>query len=288
MTSAVAEPGLSGVTRVAAVIGHPVAHSLSPIIHNAAFAQADLDWTYVAFDVAPGHGADAVAAMRTLGLAGLSVTMPHKHAVADAVDRCSDAAARLGAVNTVAWDGTDLVGHSTDGEGLIDALRSSLGFDADGARVVVVGAGGAARAAVLALSDAGAAHIGVCNRTAVKAESAAALAGSVGSVATPDDLSSADLIVQATSVGMLGGGAPDETPFDPALLGPGQVVVDMVYHPEHTPLLRLAASAGSTVVGGVAMLVHQAARQFELWTSVPAPVEAMTAAATHALAARRG
>ena len=185
---------------VAAVIGSPVAHSLSPVIHRAAFAAADRDWSYVAFEVEPGRGADAVRAMRTLGLVGLSVTMPHKEDVAGAVDRLDPVAAALGVVNTVSWDGNHLVGSSTDGDGFVASLDEH-GVDAAGARVVVLGAGGAARSVIDALGRRGVADIAVINRSPDRAARAAEIAA-VARVGHADDLGGADRGVNATSVGL--------------------------------------------------------------------------------------
>jgi shikimate dehydrogenase len=268
--------------QVAAVIGHPVGHSLSPTMHNAAFAAAGLDWTYVAFDVAPGAADAALAAMRTLGIAGLSVTMPHKEAVAAAVDALDPAAAALRSVNTVARDGDGrLVGHSTDGDGFVDWLAACT-VDVAGTDVAVVGAGGAARSVVDALARAGAARIAVVNRTPAHAVEAAALAA-VAEVGTADDIGAADLVVNATSVGM----GTDELPFDANRLRPGQVVADLVYHPLDTALLRAARAVGCTVVDGLGMLVHQAVRQQLLWTGRRPDPAVMRAAAEAELARRR-
>src|SRR5690348_16930868 len=154
-------PWPGGATRLAGVIGHPIRHSLSPVLHNAAFSALDIDWAYVAFEVAAGGGPAAVDAVRSLGLEGLSVTMPHKAAAAAAVDELSPMAAALGVINTVVRRGTKLVGDSTDGEGFVDALRADIGFDPLGKRCVILGAGGAARALVLALAQAGATDVAV-------------------------------------------------------------------------------------------------------------------------------
>jgi shikimate dehydrogenase len=268
------------VGRLAAVIGHPVTHSLSPVIHRAAFDASGLDWTYVAFDVAPGSAEEAVAAMRVLGIGGLSVTMPHKDAVAAAVDRLDDAARALGAVNTVSWDGDELVGSSTDGEGFVASLADA-GVGVAGARVAVLGAGGAARALIDALGRARADSIIVINRTASKADHAALLArqASPGGV---DDISSADIVVNATSVGMgiaPGSAGTDDLPCDPALFGDRHVVVDLVYHPLETGLLAAARRCGARTVDGLGMLVHQAALQQRIWTAILPDTHAMRAAA---------
>jgi shikimate dehydrogenase len=320
-------------TRVAAVIGDPVHHSLSPVLHNAAFQAMGLDWVYVAFPVPAGSGAAAVAAMRTFGIGGLSVTMPHKADVAGAVDRLTPVAARLGVVNTVIVSGSGLLGDSTDGPGLIDALSEDEGWYADGRRCVVLGTGGAARAVCLALAGAGAAAVVVVGRRPDAAVACAAMAGSVGSIGAIAEVDSADLVVNATSVGMgasrvspVGAAAPllrlvdsgtaaavdrgsasgpharvdpdshwgsrpslgtadggsevGDLPFDvdPKRFGAGQLVVDLIYAPPLTPLLRAARSRGAGTVNGIGMLVHQAGRQIQAWTGAAPPLDAMSAA----------
>jgi shikimate dehydrogenase len=270
----------SGSTRLAAVIGAPVRHSFSPLVHNAAFVAAGLDWVYVALDVAEGRVPAALAGMRALGIDGLSVTTPHKAAAAAACDRLSDDAAVLGAVNCVVRDGDVLVGHNTDGPGFVAALAAD-GLDVSGLPCVVLGAGGAARAVALSLARAGAAEVAVANRTPGRAEQAVALLGGVGRVVDPGEVASAiaaaGLVVNATSVGM-GEPGSDALPVDPSPLHAGQVVVDIVYRPLETPFLREARTRGATGLNGIPMLVHQAAVAFELWTGVSAPVAVMTAA----------
>lgn len=279
---------ITGATKVAAVIGWPVAHSLSPALHNAAFASAGLDWIYVALPVEPGATASAIEAISTLGLSGVSVTMPHKTAMADLLPEVSDAAAVLRSVNTIVR-GSDgvLRGHSTDGAGFLASLMDVTGTSPSGRRVVVIGAGGAGRAVVHALADADAARITVVNRTVASAVEAAALAGERGDVAaTGDDIResmiAADIVVNATSVGM----GTDELPCDASALRAGQVVVDLVYHPLETAFLRAARDVGCTVVDGLGMLVHQAAVQQRLWTGVSPDVAVMRAAAESELARR--
>jgi shikimate dehydrogenase len=280
----VTEREISGTTRLAGVIGTPIGHSLSPAIFNAAFDELGLDWVFLAFDVPAGQAPAALDAMRTLGLAGLSVTMPHKDAVAEVVDHCTPEAAALRAVNCVVPTADGLVGDNTDGAGFLDALRADVGFEARGRRVVVIGAGGGARAIVRAAARAGATDVAVVNRTAARAHEAAALAEGVGRVADHSAIGGADLVVNATSIGM-GDGA---VPFDPALLQPGQVLADIVYHPSPTPLLSAARDRGVTAVGGLGMLVHQAGHAFRLWTGRDAPIAAMAAAAEAQLARRIG
>lgn len=270
---------ITAATRVAGVIGDPVRHSRSPAIHNAAFAAAGLDWTYVAFEVAAGEAGRALDGMRALGLAGLSVTMPHKEAVAAAVDERSEDVVALGAANCVVPIGDGrLRGENTDGAGFVRSLLDA-GVDPAGRDCCVVGAGGAARAVILALARADAGTILIVNRTPEKAEAAAgSLAG--GRAVVADRVSAfSEIIVNATSVGMGAGGG---LPFDPDLLRSHHVVADLVYQPLETPLLAAARAARCTVVDGLGMLVHQAAIAFEHWTGEAAPVEAMRAAAINA------
>jgi len=274
---------ISGRTRLAGVIGDPIRHSLSPVIFNAAFAEADLDWAYVAFEVASGDTAAALDAVRALGIDGLSVTMPHKTDAAHLVDDVTDVARALDAVNCVVRDGRHLTGHNTDGAGFVASLRHDAGFDPAGRRCVVLGAGGAARAVVLALGAAGAAEVVVVNRTAERAVTTAALAGEAGRSGDASAMATAELVVNATSVGMGGDGLP----VDPDLVGPHLLVADLVYHPVSTPFLQAAADRGAAVLDGVGMLVHQGAVAFELWTGQPAPVDAMRDAARAALALDR-
>jgi len=272
-------PGLSASTHVVGVVGFPVAHSLSPLLHNTAFAHLGVDWVSVGFTVHPGHAAAALAGARELGISGLSVTMPHKEDVAAAVAVRTPVAEQLAAVNCVADEDGVWLGDNTDGAGLVAALARGGRFDPGGRRCLVVGAGGAARAAVAALAAAGAAEVVVVNRTPGRADTAAALAGPAGRVGTTEDARSCDLIVNATPAGMDDvDGAPAAWPVDPGLLGPGQVVVDLVYHPPVTPWLEAAAGRGATVQNGLGMLVHQAALQVERWTGREAPVDAMWAA----------
>ena len=273
--------------RVAALIGSPVAHSLSPVIHQAAFDAAGEPWTYAAFDVADGRGADAVAAMRVLGIAGLSVTMPHKHDVATAVDRLDPAAAALRSVNTVSWDGGELVGSSTDGAGFVAALAED-GIDVHGLKVAIVGAGGAARSVIDALGRAGVDSIRVVNRTASAAESASELAA-VAAVGTVDDIAEADLVVNASSVGMgtrLSDATASDLPCPPELLQASQIVVDLVYHPLRTAWLDAAEQVGARTIDGLGMLIHQAALQQLAWLGRRPDVAVMRRAAEVALAER--
>lgn len=273
--------------RLAALIGSPVEHSLSPVIHQAGFDAAAVDWMYAAFDVAPGRAVAAIDAMRVLGIRGLSVTMPHKHDAAAAVDRLDPAASALGSVNTVSWDGDELVGSSTDGAGFVASLADE-GIDVHGARVAVIGAGGAARSVVDALGRAGADSIRVINRTADRAESASRLVA-IASVGSVEDIAHVDVVVNASSVGMgvdPATASDHDLPCDPASLNPNQVVVDLVYHPLQTAWLTQAALVGVRTVDGLGMLIHQAALQQLAWLGRLPDVEVMRRAAEDALRQR--
>ena len=274
----------SAATAVVGVIGDPVEHSLSPLLHNTAFTELGLDWVSVGFRVQEGEARGALAGFRALGLRGLSVTMPHKSVVAGLVDECGPEATALGAVNCIVREGERLIGENTDGAGFLASLSRGIGFDPAGRRCLVVGAGGAARAVIVALARAGAGEVVVVNRTPERAEQAAELAGPVGRVGSPEEAVDMDLVVEATPTGMAGSEAEKAlTLVDPLLLVPGQVAVDLVYHPRVTPWMTRAERSGATVLGGLGMLVHQAALQISRWTGREAPVEAMWEAANQAV-----
>jgi shikimate dehydrogenase len=277
-------PLISGSTRVAGVIGNPVRHSLSPRLHNAAYGALGLDWVFVAFEVPVNGAAAAIDGARALDLVGFAVTMPFKTAVAERCDEISPAAAALRSVNTVTMlAGGRVAGDSTDGAGFLRSLAEA-GVDPEGRSVLVLGAGGAARAVVHSLGSAGA-RVSVAARRPGAAAEAAGLAGGTavawdgrGAIAR-----SADIIVNATPLGMdnrAGAAATTELPLGVEDLGPNQVVADLVYHPLETPLLRAARERGAHTVSGLGMLVYQAALQVERWTGQPAPLAEMRAAVT--------
>ncbi len=264
----------TGATRLAAVIGSPVRHSLSPAIHNAAFAHSGADWTYVALEVAPGRGAQAVEAMRTLDIGGLSVTMPHKAEVAQAVDVPSRSVQALGACNCVYWDGDALHGDNTDGDGFIASFEEESGVSVAGRRLTVLGGGGAARAIIEALGRSGAEGIHVWSRSEKTAETAAEIAEQAFS-GPIEQVSDSSILINATPIGMSGGPNPHEIPLPADLIDQHLIVHDIVYEPRETPLLATARQRGAIAIGGVGMLVHQAARQFSHWTGLPAPTTVM-------------
>jgi shikimate dehydrogenase len=277
-----------GSTAVAGVWGWPVRHSASPAMHNAAFAELGLDWVYVPFAVDPQGIDAAVAGVRALGIRGVNVTVPLKELVGVHLDDLTPVARRLGAVNTLYWDSGRLVGDSTDGPGFLSALGHAGLREISGKTVVVLGAGGSARAVVDALAGAGA-RVLVANRTREKAlpllELGAADIVDWSEDVIGDAVSRSGLLVNTTSVGMV----PDVEGMPPVPAGcltAGLVVVDLIYNPPSTRLLNAARDAGCVVQNGVEMLVRQGALSFERWTGVPAPVDAMRAAVLAELASR--
>jgi len=278
LADAAAGTRVSGSTKTVGVIGWPVAHSLSPAIHNAAFAAMGLDWVYLPLPVHPLHLATALGGMASMGFAGANVTMPHKAAVAGLVDELSDDARRLRAVNTIVCDGERLRGANTDTPGFERFLRLDVGFDPSGRDVLIFGAGGAGRACALALAREGASSITVAAREPARVEDVeAALDGvptDIRAVAFDRAVSvRAELIVNATPLGSRG----ESLPVPP--LGPDMLVVDLLYHPTVTPLQLEARGAGATAFGGIGLLLHQAALSFEIWTGQQPPLEVMSAAA---------
>ena len=278
------ELSLNGETRVAGVIGWPVRHSLSPPMHNAAFAALGLNWVYVPFAVEPEQVGCAMEAIRALDLAGLNVTIPHKLAVLPHLDEISDTARVLGAANTIVNVEGRLEGHNTDGAGFLRSLRE-IGGDVAGRQVALIGAGGSARAVALAVCQAGATRLSIINRTVEKAEAlvemlAAALpdvnahAVALEGPQAEEAVREAGVLIDSTAVGMYP--HHEVEPVVPARWLHGeQTVCDLTYNPRRTVLLKAAEAAGARTLDGTGMLVHQGALAFEYWTGQPAPVEAM-------------
>lgn len=255
-------------------------------MHNAAFQELGLDARYEAVGLAEHELPEAVAGLRANGVYGANVTIPHKVAVMPLVDELTPEAQAVGAVNTIVNRGGTLVGHNTDSSGFARALREDAEYDAAGRNAVMLGAGGSARAVGLALLRAGA-TLGVFNRTVEKAEALVGTLGrygNVGLIAAPDldrTVLRASLVVNTTSVGHETY-TPGASPLRPGVL-PREMVVDIVYRPAETPLLRAASAAGLKTQNGLAMLVYQGAEAFTLWTEQAAPVAAMFGALREAL-----
>ncbi len=279
----IAQMNISGSTKVIALLGHPVGHSLSPAMQNAAFGASGQDFCYVTFDVEPAAMNEAMEGIRALGLAGCNVTVPHKQAVMEHLENIDSTANEIGAVNTIVNRKGRLHGFNTDGDGFMRSL-AELDIDVADKRVLIVGAGGAARGIGYKLVRK-AGSLEIYNRTEEKSARLADELNSVRQVAsymeTLDDLSGFDLILNATSLGLRPG---DELPLDPALLRPGQVVGDLIY--KQTPLLEAASKMGLKTFDGTGMLLWQGALAFELWTGTKAPVDVMRRALLDAIAAR--
>ncbi|HZT06691.1 MAG TPA: shikimate dehydrogenase [Chloroflexota bacterium] len=288
------------MTLIACVVGHPIAHSLSPAIHNAAFAARGIDASYRAVDVAPGDLRRWVSEARAGALLGFNVTVPHKEAIVPLLDEVTGDARIVGAVNTVvprpqAGMASEshrlaLSGANTDTIGFRQSLAEEAHVSLAGQAVLVLGAGGAARAVALVALQDRATRLVVANRHLERAErlladlSDAVVSTDVRSVALGGDaieleLSRASVIVNATSVGL----RSDDVPIDEALIPRGALVVDLVYNPPETALLRAASRRGARTLRGLGMLIHQAAGAFELWTGQRAPIEAMRSAAERAV-----
>jgi shikimate dehydrogenase len=303
---------MDGQTTLVGVMGWPIAHSLSPAMHNAAFEALGMNWAYVPMPVRPGEVGAAVAGLRALGFRGCNVTVPHKEAVIPHLDCLPPRVARFGAVNTLIFDrlppgaggepgpgadcgaygGCTLTGENTDVQGFVRALRKE-GYDPTGRRALIVGAGGAARGVIYGLCGAGAASVTVLNRTPERAQALVDdLASSAGETVlragalTPASLQreagQAELLVQSTTVGMWphtdASIWPEGAPL-PAHLA----VCDLVYRPIETRLLRQARQAGATAFDGLGMLIAQGALSFEMWTGVWPPIDVMRAVCERAL-----
>ena len=269
-------------TQLCGIVGNPVEHSLSPAMHNAAFERLGLNFVYLAFRVTDVEG--AIRGARALNLRGLSVTVPHKVAVIPHLDEIDPVARAIGAVNTVVNDAGRLKGYNTDWTGFVRSLEAHV--PAAGRRVALLGAGGAARAIAFGLREKGAA-LTILNRAeeiAMARDLAAEIGCPYGDLSRTDVVAAADIVVNATSVGM----APlqDKVPVDAAGLRPEQVVVDIVYNPMETRFLREAAARGCRTVPGYEMLLLQGVTQFELWTGASAPVDLMRSILVERLSAK--
>jgi len=280
---------ISGKTRVCGVIGDPIEHTLSPTIHNAAFNHLKLDFVFLAFRVKAADLENAVRGMRGLGIYGLNVTMPHKSTVISFLDEVDPTVQFLGSANTILNKDGKLSGFNTDGVGALKALREN-GAELSEKKVLLLGAGGAAKALAFALAE----EVGelvVLNRAAEKARELAEALGRmfnkkvVGGSLSPDaiakNLRASDILINATSVGM----KPNlsQSIVAPQWLKSDLVVMDIIYDPVETKLARDAKAAGAKVISGVEMLIYQGAASFEIWTGRAAPIEVMRRAALNKL-----
>ena len=280
------------MTMLVGIFGYPLSHSLSPAIQQAAFDYHGIDAVYRAWQTPPEALASEVARLRGEDYLGANVTIPHKEQVMNHLDRIDPMANHIGAVNTIVKEGDELVGYNTDAYGFIKSLKDGSGLEPRGKRALLLGAGGAARAAACALAEEQVACLTIANRTLSRAE---ALAGEIRrllpgvravAAAGPDLLKAAgaaDLIVNSTSMGMRHSDGEGQTLLTAASISASAVVFDMVYNPPVTPLLAEAGRTGATVVGGLSMLIHQGAAAFQHWTGKEAPIDVMMAAGEKAL-----
>ena len=280
------------MTLRAGIFGYPIRHSISPPMHQAAFDHAGIDASYEAWETHPDALAKGVRGLRSGQYLGANVTVPHKQAVMEHLDEVDGLARRIGAVNTIINSDSRLLGTNTDAEGFITSLKIHGDINPSGLDAVLVGAGGAARAAAHALAYAGIGSLTIANRTIDRAQALAdeievhgvdAQAMGLSDAGYASACRGADLLINSTSVGMLHGPAEDTSPVPNGAIRTGTVVYDMVYNPPDTSLLQNAESAGARVVGGLPMLVYQGAAAWSRWTGKDAPVDVMFEAARSAL-----
>ena len=285
------------MTKRAGVIGHPIGHSVSPAVYDAAFASAGIDATYEAWDTPPDTLQDRVNTLRGGDYLGANVTVPHKTEIVKLLDGMDEVASRAGAVNTVVHRDDQLTGYNTDVAGFARALREDASFDAKGRRATVLGSGGAARAVALSLIDARASVIYVVARQPRKLERMVVDLKPLTRTGTTitwaywgdgsflRSLNEADLLVNCTPIGMKGGEDEGKPAIDPSLIPPKLTVFDLVYNPIETPLTAAAKSRGAKATAGLGMLVYQAAESFRLWTGAEADTKTMMDAGRKALEA---
>ena len=283
------------MTATIALLGHPVAHSISPPMQQAALDARGVDARYEAWDVLPGEVGAAVGRLRGGGVIGANVTVPHKVEMLERADEVDALAAQVGAVNTIVPRDGRLRGANTDVAGVQRTLADAR-VDVTGSEVVLIGAGGAARAVVVAMRAAGASGLTIANRTLANAEALTGLGGDgmevrialldPASGALREAMGRARLVIHSTTLGMRHGPDESATPIPGELFVAGQAALDLVYIPERTPFLRAAEAAGAQPIGGLGMLVHQGAESFRMWTGMEPPTDVMFAAARAALARR--
>ena len=281
--------GISGKTQICGIIGDPIEHTISPAMQNAAFQKAELDYIYVPFKVGRGDLEQAVYGIRALNIRGVNVTIPHKIAIIPFLDELDPLARKIGAVNTIVNEGGSLKGYNTDAAGFLQALQAEK-VKTEKKKIVVIGAGGAARSITFALADKGS-SLTIINRHFEAAQNLADWIFSIFRTKVKSqelneenlrfDLDETDMVINATSIGMVP--QIDETPIPGRLLRPGLIVFDIIYNPLKTRLLSEAEKQGARVIGGMEMLVQQGAAAFELWSGRKAPLEQMRSAAIKAM-----
>ena len=282
------------MTKSVGIIGSPIRHSISPIFQQAALDYYGIDAIYEAWEVEPPSLPEYIRQLRSPNTLGINVTVPHKEAVIPLLDGVDDFASAAGAVNTIINEDGNLVGHNTDGVGFLKALEDNGHFQPQGRKVLVLGAGGSAKAVALALSSRGVTEVAIANRTLERATRLAEIISTHGPKVDAMSLTDStetlvrkagesDLIVNCTTLGMKYGFDEHSSPMRSKQIPATALVFDLVYNPIETPLLREAKRAGAATLGGLAMLVYQGAASFEMWTGKKAPVEIMLKVAKEAL-----
>ena len=283
------------MTKRLGIIGYPIDHSISPIFQQAALDYIGIDAIYEKWEVTPEKVGDFVNQLRAPDSLGINVTLPYKRAVIPFLDEVDEWATSAGAVNTIVNQGGHLSGHNTDGPGFLQALLNETGYDPKGTSALILGAGGAARGILLALVRGGVESIVIANRTLERAgelsrlsydNGVASEAISISGDALNEAANSADLIVNCTSLGMSHG--PDElgSPMSAVQIPATAIVNDLVYTPMLTPMLKEAAKAGATALGGLHMLIYQGVLSFKMWTGQDPPVDVMLDVATKEMISR--
>lgn len=275
---------ITGETKILGIIGYPIEHSFSPIMHNAALKEAGLNYCYLPFQVKPEYLKDAVKALRVLNIIGVNVTIPHKERVMEFLDEIEESAKLVGAVNTIYQKEGKLIGTNTDAPGFLNSLQN-FGFNPEGKRVVILGAGGAAKAVAFSLARAGVYYMCIINRTISKAQDLTKkiaphiIKGIVKATLyneenIKEEMKTADIIINATSCGMWP--KIEETPVQSFPdLKEGTLVYDLIYNPLKTKFLKKAEEKGAKVISGEDMLLQQGAISFQIWTGKPAPQDVM-------------
>lgn len=282
---------IDGRTKLSGIVGYPLDYTLSPVIQNAAFVHLGLNWCYLPLKVAEPDFAQVFRCLGALGFQGFNVTMPYKEQAMSFVDEVDSVAEMAGALNTVVMKDKTWVGYNTDVEGFLLSLKNKADYDPAKKRVFMAGAGGAARAVAVGLGRAGVSQMIIANRRIERAQKLCDLVerhfptcrthASALDAPLDNDIEAADLVINTTPVGLDTG--LGDVPFPVNVIHDGQLVYDLVYRPSDTLLLREARKRGAKVLGGLTMLVFQAALAFSLWTSAEAPLELMEAAARRRL-----
>jgi shikimate dehydrogenase len=268
---------INATTRLCAVFGSPIAHSASPAMHNAAFEKLGLNWCYLAFEVNPKNLRAAIEGAKAMNFAGINLTVPHKLLAVEMMDELDESAKKWGAVNTIKFNEKGSVGFNTDADAIVTALREDLKVELHGAKILLLGAGGAGRTAALKLASEKVAELFLVNRTQSKAKE---IAGEIKKqfpsvkVSTGYPKIKVDLVLNATSLGLK---ADDSLPLDEKQFSLKQTraVYDMIYRPAETKLLAAAKKSGCKTANGLGMLLHQGAKAFEIWTGKSAPLDVM-------------